>query len=111
MPLNLTVFKFEFKSTFDLYEVVNGAENKQIAAQLVQANNALHCSESTFFFISALFFLKTMDPFKEPVLSMQLDKQSRGQERPQHFSAIFESTQKQLNFGVWASFCLRNIAL
>ena len=42
---------------------------------------------------SLFFFSKTKDPFQEPVLSMQLDKQSCGQERPGHFSANFESAQ------------------
>ena len=51
---------------------------------------------------SLFFFSKTKDPFQEPMLSMQLDKQSRGQEHPGHFSANFEITQKIA--GLWVRF-------
>ena len=51
------------------------------------------------------------------ISSVDIDKgiryelKGQGQERSLDFSANFESAQKELNFSMWVSFYLRNIAL
>ena len=68
--------------------------------------------------VNATWYLGTcLLPETIDITSADIDKgirkesKGQGQEHPLDFSANFESAQKELNFSMWASFYLRNIAL